>query len=194
MNFFFQRDNIHHWEKIQGLAADSSNEAADKTLRQYILEAQRFSSKLRNARVCTSATNVNGQAINAGDMVVCLFVSRYLFKSPNLDANVSQGPAGMDPEAVPEPEKFKLDRPASAYLHFGAGPHTCLGREVTLSVVSSLIKAVAGLKNLRPAPGDMGSLKNIQVGTERCYLNDGWSWLTFDPTSKYSRPWFSKRR
>ncbi|KAK8256469.1 hypothetical protein IWZ00DRAFT_541955 [Phyllosticta capitalensis] len=166
MNFFFQRDNIHHWEKIQGLAADSSNEAADKTLRQYILEAQRFSSKLRNARVCTSATNVNGQAINAGDMVVCLF-----------------GPAGMDPEAVPEPEKFKLDRPASAYLHFGAGPHTCLGREVTLSVVSSLIKAVAGLKNLRPAPGDMGSLKNIQVGTERCYLNDGWSWLTFDPTT-----------
>jgi hypothetical protein len=51
--------------------------------------------------------------------------------------------------------------------------------------VVSLVKLCAGLKNLRPAPGDMGVLKQITLGTERCYLNDSWSHLTFDPTSKF---------
>jgi len=26
----------------------------------------------------------------------------------------------------------------------------------------------------------MGKVKTIQVGTERCYLNDSWSFLSFD--------------
>jgi hypothetical protein len=46
-----------------------------------------------------------------------------------------------------------------------------------------LIKLVAGLKNLQAAPGNMGALKSIQVGTDRCYLTSDWANLTFDPTS-----------
>lgn len=96
----------------------------------------------------------------------------------------NQGPACRDGKIVPEPDKFKLDRPANAYIHWGVGPHECLGKEIAVSIVMSLVKVCAELKNLRPAPGEMGVLKNIMVGTERCYLNDSWSWLTFDPTSK----------
>lgn len=92
----------------------------------------------------------------------------------------------MDPEAVPHPQKFKLGRPASAYIHYGHGPRECIGRELTLAFVVCLVRLSAGLKNLRPAPGDMGVLKHITLGTEKCYLNDSWSYLTFDPTSKYS--------
>ena len=51
-----------------------------------------------------------------------------------------------------------------------------------------MIKLVAGLKNLRPAPGDMGQLKSVQLGTEKLYLNDSWSYLTTDPTSKLPLP------
>lgn len=94
----------------------------------------------------------------------------------------------MDPEVVPDPQAFKLDRPSSAYIHYGYGPHECIGREITLAFVVSLIKICAGLKHLRPAPGDMGVLKQITIGTERCYLNDSWSYLTFDPTSKHFLP------
>jgi hypothetical protein len=95
-----------------------------------------------------------------------------------------QGQACMDPETVLHPHKFKLDRPANAYIHYGYGAHECIGREITLAFVVTLVKLCAGLKNLRPAPGDMGVLKQITLGTERCYLNDSWSHLTFDPTSK----------
>jgi hypothetical protein len=68
-------------------------------------------------------------------------------------------------------------------MSFGAGPHECLGREIAYSYLTGLIKLVGGLKNLRPAPGEMGLLKQIKVGTERCYLSDNWGYLTFDPTS-----------
>jgi cytochrome P450 len=80
--------------------------------------------------------------------------------------------------------EFKPGRPAAAHMSFGYGPHECLGREIAYSFVVGLIKLVAGLRNLRPAPGEMGVLKQIQVGSERCYLSDNWSFLTFDPTSK----------
>lgn len=51
-----------------------------------------------------------------------------------------------------------------------------------------MIKLVAGLKDLRPAPGLSGQIKSIDLGTEKCFLNHTWSYFTFDPTSAYSFP------
>lgn len=50
--------------------------------------------------------------------------------------------------------------------------------------VSGLVKLAAGLKNLRPAPGAMGMVKKIQVGAEKIYLNDSWSYFAFNVNSK----------
>jgi hypothetical protein len=86
---------------------------------------------------------------------------------------------------VKNPDQFQPGRDKNAYMHFGYGPHECLGREIAVTYVVSMIKVCAGLKFLRRAPGPMGLCKYITVGTERCYLNDSWSWLTFDPTSEY---------
>lgn len=107
------------------------------------------------------------------DLVVSLFRCLYIL----------QGPACKDPDAFPDPMTFRLDRPVDRYIHFGFGPHECLGREIALLQVTYLIKVVAGLKNLRPAPGDMGALKSIQIGSERSYLSSDWAELTFDPTT-----------
>jgi len=85
---------------------------------------------------------------------------------------------------IPNPTTFQLGRPSEAYIHFGYGVHECLGREIALTYCISLLKVTATLKYLRLAPGDMGMLKTITVGTEQYYLDDTWSWLTFDPTSK----------
>ncbi|KAI9671612.1 MAG: hypothetical protein M1829_004617 [Trizodia sp. TS-e1964] len=165
MQFFLATANQAHWAKLQDLAA-ANNSEADKIIRQYVLEAQRLTSGQRNLRICAETTTIDGKTFNKGDAVVCLL-----------------GPAGKDVDVVSEPALFKTDRPADCYIHFGFGPHQCLGREVTLSYCVGLVKVVAGLKNLRPAPGDMGLLRTVQVGTERCYLTDNWATLTFDPTT-----------
>ena len=67
---------------------------------------------------------------------------------------------------------------------FSDGIHHCFGREIALTFVCGMVKLVAGLKDLRPAPGLSGQIKAIQLGTEKCFLNDTWSYLMFDPTSK----------
>lgn len=47
-----------------------------------------------------------------------------------------------------------------------------------------MIKLVATLKELRPAPGDMGILKRVTVNNQRQYLSENWSALTLDATSE----------
>jgi hypothetical protein len=178
-----------HWGTVQKLVEKSKNPGsraqANQQIRDYVLEAQRLSSAQRNLRVCAVDTVIqNGDVwqeikgvkyapgtdihFKAGDVVVCLL-----------------GEASRDGSAVPNPLDFQPgQRPKEAYGLFGAGPHECLGREIALTYVEGMIKVCAGLKNLRAAPGMMGICKSIEVNRERVYLNDNWSWLTFDPTSK----------
>jgi cytochrome P450 len=170
LQFFFQPQNASHWAKIQDIVSDGGP-TCHQLLRQYVLEAQRMTSRQRNLRICVQDTCVDGQNFKKGDAVICLL-----------------GPAGHDKSCIPDPQSFKPGRPAEAYIHFGHGPHECLGKEIALTFCIGLLEVVAGLKNLRPAPGAMGELKSIQVGTEKCYLDDTWSWLTFDPTSKSHYP------
>lgn len=70
---------------------------------------------------------------------------------------------------------------------FSYGQHECFAKDLVTTFIVGLVKLVAGLKQLRPAPGQMGVVKTIQVGSEKAYLNDSWSYLSFDASSK-SRP------
>ncbi|KAB8078973.1 heme peroxidase [Aspergillus leporis] len=166
LGYFLQDENSHHWEEIQKLAASSDVNSTNKTLRQYVLEAQRLTSSQRSIRLCAGKAVIDGQSFEPGNLVVCLL-----------------GAACRDPTIVPDPEAFKLDRSSNAYIHFNVGPHECLGREIALSCITSLVRVCAGLKNLRVAPGEMGILKTVTTGTEKHYLNDSWSALTTDPTT-----------
>lgn len=56
---------------------------------------------------------------------------------------------------------------------------------MAVAFIAGLVKLVAGLKNLRPAPGAMGKVKTINVGFDRIYLNDSWSYFAFNVNSKY---------
>lgn len=50
--------------------------------------------------------------------------------------------AMFDEEAVVEPEAFRLDRPADAYLHFGHGLHTCFGEQINRRQLPALLLAL----------------------------------------------------
>ena len=87
-----------------------------------------------------------------------------------------------DATAVEAPTEFRPSR-TQTLTPFGAGMHSCGGREVALALIGGLVKLAAGLKELRPAPGTMGMVKSIVVGTERSYLNESWSYLTFEAST-----------
>lgn len=82
--------------------------------------------------------------VKAGDKVLCSFV----------DAN-------REAEFFPEPEQVKLDRPLEQYIHYGVGPHACLGAEASRTALTAMLRTVGKLENLRRAPGPAGQLKKI---------------------------------
>lgn len=82
---------------------------------------------------------------------------------------------------------MKLDRPIKDYLSFGLGPHECLGRDIGINLLCTMVKTVAVLKNLRRIPGDQGRLKRVRI-PDRVpqFMNPDWSEFTPYATSKFS--------
>lgn len=69
---------------------------------------------------------------------------------------------------------------------FSYGQHECVAKDLALAFMTGLVKLAADLKGLRPAPGQMGLVKTIRVGSEKAYLNDSWSYLGFDASSMFA--------
>ena len=63
--------------------------------------------------------------VNPGDRVFVSFVS-----------------AAKDPKHFPNPEEVDPRRPLDKYIHYGVGPHTCLGRDVSHSADGVLPRAL----------------------------------------------------
>ncbi|MDX6741257.1 cytochrome P450 [Actinocorallia sp. A-T 12471] len=61
--------------------------------------------------------------------------------------------AMFDETAVPAPEEFRLDRPAHAQLHFGHGPHGCLGVHAGRTVIVETLRRLLLRPGLRPGGG-----------------------------------------
>jgi hypothetical protein len=97
-----------------------------------------------------------------------------------------QGEAGRNPAEVADPTKFDAKRKISDVTAFSYGQHECVAKDMALAFVVGLVKLTADLKQLRPAPGAMGLVKTIRVGSEKAYLNDSWSYLGFDASSKFT--------
>lgn len=68
------------------------------------------------------------------------------------------GAAMFDADAFPEPDRFRTDRPESAYLHFGHGLHTCFGERVNVVQMPEVVSALVKLDGLRLAPGPEGRI------------------------------------
>jgi cytochrome P450 len=67
--------------------------------------------------------------------------------------------AMFDRRAFSRPARIRTDRPASRYLHFGYGLHSCFGRFISYEAqIPSMIKGLLKQSNLRRAPGSEGRL------------------------------------
>jgi len=66
--------------------------------------------------------------------------------------------AMFDPLVFEDPDSFRVDRPASSYLHFGHGLHTCFGERINVVQMPETVSALLALDNLRRAPGRSGHI------------------------------------
>jgi linoleate 10R-lipoxygenase len=69
-----------------------------------------------------------------------------------------------------------------SYTHYGVGPHTCLGKEVSKVALTAMLRVVGRLENLRRAPGPQGQLKKIPRP------NNFYSYMLEDETGFYAFP------
>lgn len=92
---------------------------------------------LHGGRKATGDTTVNGQPVKKGD-IVSVWISS----------------ANRDPEAFPEPDRFRLDRKPNKHLTFAFGSHICLGHTLARieveEVLDSLRTLVASAKQTGP--------------------------------------------
>lgn len=182
MAFFLRPENASIWAEVQSIAQKGD----DATLHAYVTEAQRMTSSQRNVRISKETGEVDGQHVAPGTAVVLMLVSHNAYRPLSTRClTISQGEAGRNSKEIPDADKFNPKRKATDVSAFSFGQHECLAKDVALAFVTGLIKLVADLKELRPAPGQMGLVKTIRVGTEKAYLNDSWSYLGFDASSKY---------
>ncbi|UNI17111.1 hypothetical protein JDV02_003487 [Purpureocillium takamizusanense] len=162
LEYLLRPENATIWSDIQNLAEKGN----DATLHAYVIEAQRLTSMQRNVRIATQPAELEGKKVLPGNAVVMML-----------------GEAGRNPEEVQNANNFDPSRKTNDVSSFSYGQHECIAKDVALAFITGLVKLVANLKQLRPAPGQMGLVKTIRVGSEKAYLNDSWSYLGFDAST-----------
>ncbi|KAF5864651.1 hypothetical protein ETB97_006928 [Aspergillus alliaceus] len=147
LDYYLSEEGSVHLPEIKRLAKVDTPEA-DELLLRYFMEGARLRSSVALPRMVAKPTVVedNGKRLNlkTGQHILCNLVS-----------------ASMDPTSFPEPEKVKLDRDMDLYAHFGFGPHQCLGIELCKLALTTMLKVIGQLDNLRRAPGPQGQLKRL---------------------------------
>ena len=147
LDFYLSDEAAPHLKEINRLAKLDSEEA-DELLLRYFMEGSRIRATAGLYRdVATETTIPDGQKsvkVKPGDEILCNLVT-----------------ACQDPAAFPEPNKVKLDRPMESYIHFGWGPHMCVGFGVSKLALTTMLKTVGKLDNLRRAPGSQGQIKKV---------------------------------
>jgi len=118
------------------------------SLRAHIWEALRFD-PLNPVlfRKCHADTAVadgthRRRVIEAGSMVVAFTLS-----------------AMFDEDALPEPNEFRVDRPSTAYMHFGLGQHTCFGSYINGVVLPAAMRELLLLDGLAYADDGPGKIE-----------------------------------
>ncbi|KAF2405392.1 fatty acid oxygenase [Trichodelitschia bisporula] len=147
LDFYLSHPGCEHLPEIHRLAKLDTPEADDALL-HYAMEGIRLNGTFGSYResCVTETIDDGGRSVHVkpGDKVFVSFVG-----------------AAKDEKIFPHPEKVDPTRPLDAYIHYGVGPHTCLGRDASRVALAAMLKVVGGLEGLKRAPGPRGELKKI---------------------------------
>lgn len=147
MDYYLSDEGKAHLPEINRLAKIDSAEADDKLL-HYAMEGIRLNGTFGSYRESKISTTVDDGGrpvrVKPGDKVFVSFVG-----------------ANREARFFPDPDRVRIDRPMENYIHYGVGPHACLGGEASRVALTAMLKVVGRLDNLRRAPGPSGELKKI---------------------------------
>jgi linoleate 8R-lipoxygenase / 9,12-octadecadienoate 8-hydroperoxide 8R-isomerase len=171
LDFYLREENHHHWSEIVRLAKLDTIEA-DEKLARYFMEGARIRASVavwREASASATVCDSTLQVFRPGDR--CL---------------VNLTKAGHDPKIFPMPFEVRLDRPMDAYMHFGFGPHACIGKDLSKIGLTTMLKCIAKLPGLKRMKGEMGQLREIPAphGFEIYLTEDGGSYWPFPATMR----------
>ncbi|KAL4993029.1 hypothetical protein BDV10DRAFT_200064 [Aspergillus recurvatus] len=147
IDYYLSDRGRQHLPDINRVAKEDTP-ASDEILLRYCMEAIRLNGIFGSYRESQTSVTLDDKSgrlqIKPGDRIFVSFV----------DAN-------KDPNIFPEPNQVDLTRPMESYIHYGVGPHSCLGGEASKVALTAMLRVVGRLDNLRPAAGAQGKLKKI---------------------------------
>ncbi|OAA65385.1 linoleate diol synthase [Niveomyces insectorum RCEF 264] len=174
VDFFLSPAGSVHVPDIHRLAKEPESQDNDALLLGYAMEGIRLAGTFgsyRKAVVEDTIVEDDGRRVpvQPGDRVFVSFVS-----------------AARDPVHFPDPDTVNPRRPLESYIHYGAGPHACLGRDISQVALVELFRALFRRKNVRRVPGPQGQLKKVaRPGGFFAYMNEDWSsYFPFPVTMK----------
>ncbi|KAL9596957.1 MAG: hypothetical protein Q9219_005468 [cf. Caloplaca sp. 3 TL-2023] len=170
LDYYLSEAGKQHLPDINKYAKLDTPEADDKIL-HYAMEGIRLNGTFgsyREAKVHDTIDDGGKQVrVKPGDKVFCSFVQ-----------------ANRESQFFPDPDTVRLDRPLDSYIHYGVGPHACLGREASRVALTAMLKVIGRLDNLRRAPGPQGELKKIpRPGGFYIYMRSDWGGYWPFPTT-----------
>ena len=172
MDFYLSPAGLPYIDEVRSIAMQESSEATDALILGYALEAVRLAGTygvFRQASVADTIAEDDGTVITV---------------RPGDRLHLSFATSGKDANHFPEPEKVNPKRPLDSYIHYGAGPHACLGKDVSQVALTELFRALFRKKGLRKVTGPQGELKKVaQQGGQTAYLTEDWASIWPFPTT-----------
>ena len=156
LDFYLEPQNAVHLRELQRLATVDSTEADERIL-HYLMDGIRLAGTFGSYREYAPG---DGTAAAAAPMCVS-DKTHSVQLQPGDRVFVSFVGANRDADAFPHPDQVRTDRPLESYIHYGVGPHACLGMHASRVALAAMLKTVCRLRNLRRAPGDKGVLKKV---------------------------------
>lgn len=123
--------------------------AEDPALRPAAIEEiiRIYSSVLAIGRTATRDTEIAGQKIKKGDMVMLSFAA-----------------ASLDPRVFDDPNSLDIDRKIRTNIAFGSGPHRCIGQHLArLQGLVTLEELLRRIPDLRMAEGRSPNITHSTV-------------------------------
>jgi hypothetical protein len=195
MDFFFSDAGKGHLPAINALAKEGTPEADDKLL-HYLMEGARLNGETAIFRTVTRDLTVTDDTPLLGPK------THNLKKGDTVFVNLKS--ASRDPAAYPNPDVLDLNRPLDSYIILGHGVHQCMGLPMTRVALTTMLKVIGRLDNLRPARVAIGRdsvphrvkkvMKEFVPGDKAIlpeewhyslYLTEDWDQYFPFPTSKF---------